>query len=241
MGYWWWPKLIHGPLRELIRGSEGLEEMRQWEGFWRKLLFPVLTILIAIYYLLSLQLSVDLLMSNCNISVACNTTGICVQMWENNKPISCELNSASQFDLASELPMVNQENLAWTGILEWKRLEISRMLCLSVFCLIHLKIICLCNQWTEKDIGTGNYCLCSEYFQHHQAAPILLSNSLTEPNFIFQNAKHKKKLSQRLKVMGSNHSHWLISQSTNSLAQQHEKTVKKTKVMVGFDQVICWL
>jgi len=80
------------------------------------------------------------------------------------KPTSCELNSASQFDLASELPMVNQENLAWTGILEWKRLEISRMLCLSVFCLIHLKIICLCNQWTEKDIGTGIHCLCSEYF-----------------------------------------------------------------------------
>ncbi len=167
--------------------------MRQWEGFWRKLLFPVLTILIAIYYLLSLELSVDLLMSNCNISVACNTTGMCVQIWENNKPISCELNSASQFDLPSELPMVNQENLAWTGILEWKRLEISRMLCLSVFCLIHLKIICLCNQWTKKDIGTGIHCLCSEYVQHHQAAPILLSISLTEPNFIFQNAATQEK------------------------------------------------
>ncbi len=82
----------------------------------------------------------------------------CVYRFER---ISCKLNSASQFDLASELPMVNQENLAWTGILEWKRLEISRMLCLSVFCLIHLKIICLCNQWTKKDIGTGIHCLCS--------------------------------------------------------------------------------
>jgi hypothetical protein len=74
------PKLIHGPLRELIRGSEGLEELRQCGGFWRKLLFPMLTILIAIYYLLSLQLFVDLLMRNRNISVACNTTGICVQI-----------------------------------------------------------------------------------------------------------------------------------------------------------------
>jgi hypothetical protein len=87
----------------------------------------------------------------------------------------------------------------------------------------------ICNQWTEKDIGTGIHCLCfSEYFQHHQAAPILL----TEPNFIFQNAVTQEKTVSKTKVMGSNHSHWPISQSTNSLAQQHEKTVMKTKVMV---------